>query len=441
MSKFKRFAGLTLAAALTMGTVAACGSSDSAKGGKGKVYYLNFKPEQEEAWKKVAQAYEKEKGTKVKIVTAASGTYEKTLKTEIEKEDAPTLFNINGPVGYQNWKKYTADLKDSKIYKELSDQSLAVKDGDGVFGVPFVVEGYGIIYNDAILQKYFALPGAKAKSVKEINNFDKLKAVAEDMQAQKDKLGIKGAFASTSFAPGEDWRWQTHLANYPVYYELKDKKVSDSKKLDFKYDKEYKNILDLYTKNSTVDPAQTSAKTVTDSLAEFALGQAAFIQNGNWAWGQISGVDGNTVKEGDIHFMPIYTGVKGEEKNGLAIGTENFMSVNAKASEADQKASLDFLEWLFTSDNGKKMVAEDLGFIAPFKSFGEKETPKDPLGKEVAKYLNDKDLTTIPWVFTIFPSQEFKDGLGQQLGQYVAGKNSWDNVKKYFVTEWAAQKK
>ena len=100
------------------------------------------------------------------------------------------------------------------------DKSLAITGEDGgVYGIPYVVEGYGIIYNDAIMQKYFALDGAKAASMDEINNFAKLKEVVEDMQAKKDELGIEGVFASTSLTPGEDWRWQTHLANIPVYYE------------------------------------------------------------------------------------------------------------------------------------------------------------------------------------------------------------------------------
>ena len=442
MKKFQRFAVLAATAALTIGGLGACSSSDteSADDGKGRVYYLNFKPEQEEAWKKVAQTYTDETGVDVKIVTAASGTYQNVLKTEIVKDEAPTLFNINGPVGYQTWKKYTADLRDSELYSHLSDKSMAVTDGDGVFGIPFVVEGYGIIYNQAILDKYFATDGAKAKSVAEINNFDTLKAVAEDMQAKKDELGIKGAFASTSFAPGEAWRWDTHLANLPVFYELRDAKADDAKELKFSYSENYKNILDLYTQNSTVSTSEVTAKTVTDSMAEFALGEAAFVQNGNWAWSQIADVQGNTVKAEDIHFLPIYTGVSGEEAQSIAVGTENFMSVNSKASEADQKASLDFLKWLFTSDTGMKMVTEDLGFIAPFDTFTDDMAPSDPLGLEVNKFMNNADLYNVNWNFTIFPSQDFKDGLADRLGQYVSGKLDWSEVETYFVDTWKAEK-
>lgn len=221
----------------------------------GSVYYLNFKPEVDAQWQQIAADYTASTGVEVKVVTAASGTYEEVLKSEIAGSDAPTLFQINGPVGYNSWKDYCMDLSNTEMFKNLSDQSLAVYGEDGKpYGVPYTVEAYGIIYNDAIMQAYFAMDGAAAKSIDEINSFDKLKAVVEDMQAKKDDLGITGVFASTSLLPGEDWRWQTHLANLPVYYELKEKGITDTDALEFKYSDNFKNIFDLYINNSTCAP-------------------------------------------------------------------------------------------------------------------------------------------------------------------------------------------
>ena len=442
MIKLKKCLTLALSAVMATAVLTGCSSSsdDESKEDTGSVYYLSFKPEQEEQWKKIAEDYEKETGVKVKVVTAASGTYEQTLKSEIAKEDAPTLFQINGPVGYESWKDYCLDLKDTELYKHLLNEDMAVKDGDGAYGIPYVEEGYGIIYNNAIMEKYFALDGAKAKSMDEINNFNKLKEVAEDMQSKKDELGIDGVFASTSLTPGEDWRWQTHLANIPIYYEYKDKGVNDLDKIDFTYSDQYKNIFDLYINNSTCAPTLLGSKTVSDSMAEFALGKAAMVQNGNWGWSQISEVEGNTVKEEDVKFMPIYTGVEGEEKQGLCIGTENFFSINSKASEADQKASIAFVEWLFTSDTGKKHVTEELGFIAPFDTFEDDETPQDPLAKEVLRYLGDEDLYNVDWNFVSFPSQTFKDDFGAALLEYANGNMKWEDVKTKVVDEWASEK-
>ena len=439
--KLKKVLSLVLCAAMITGMTAGCGSTkDDSSSDKGEVYYLSFKPELTKQWEDIAKKYEQKTGVKVKVVTAASGQYEQTLKSEIAKKDAPTLFQINGPVGYQNWKDYCADLKDTDLYSWLRDKDMAVKDGDGVYGIPYVVEGYGIIYNQAIMNKYFALSGAKATSMDEVNNYEKLSAVVKDMQARKAELGIDGVFASTSFAPGEDWRWQTHLMNLPIYYEYKDAKKSDMKEIKFSYADNYKDILDLYVQNSCTEPALLGSKSVENSMSEFALGKVAMVQNGNWGWGQINETEGNVVKEADVKFLPIYTGVKGEEKQGLCIGTENFFSINKEASKADQKASIAFVEWLFNSDEGKDIVTNTLNFISPFSTFAESESPTDPLAKEIIRYMSDSDKYSVSWNFTSFPSQTFKDQMGANLLQYATGKMEWKDVVSTTIKDWKTEK-
>ncbi|WP_455714741.1 ABC transporter substrate-binding protein [Anaerosporobacter sp.] len=414
------------------------------------IYFLNFKPEIAEVYEKIAKDYEAETGIKVKVNTAASGTYETTLKSEIAKKDAPTIFQINGPVGYQNWKDYCADMKDSDLYSHLTDKSLAVTEGEGVYGVPYAVEGYGIIYNNAIMDKYFALTdrATTVASMDEINNFATLKAVVEDMQARKADLNIEGVFASTSMAAGEQWRWQTHLANLPLYYEFKDNTAYDNtvlaglaaNEIEFKYAENFKNIYDLYTNNSSVEKGLLGAKSVNDSMADFALGKCAMVQNGNWAWSQISQVDGNTVSESDIKFLPIYTGVAGEETQGLCVGTENYFAINSQVSEAKQQASMDFLNWLFTSETGKAYVSKDLGFIAPFDSFTDAEKPSDPLSKEVLAWMEKEGTTSVVWTFAAFPSEDFKNAFGDALLEYVQGSMEWDQVVTVVKDSWKSER-
>lgn len=415
--------------------MAACGSSTSGDDAKGKVYYLNFKPEAADQWAALAKEYTKEKGVDVKVQTAASGTYEQTLKSEIAKTEAPTLFQVNGPVGYQNWKKYTADMSNTDVYKELTNQDVALKDGDKVVGVPYVMETYGLIYNKDILNKYFALDGAKATSMDEIDNFDTLKAVADDMQARKDELGIKGAFTSAGFDSSSDWRFKTHLANLPLYYEFKDDNVTEQPAtIKGTYLPNYKKIFDLYITDSTTDPTQLSAKTGDDANSEFALGEAAFYQNGTWAWTDLQKAG---MKAESVGMMPIYTGVKGEEKQGLATGSENYWCINDKASDADKKATEDFLSWVITSDTGKKSLSQDMGFTTPFKTFDDVKFD-NPL-TEAAVEDQKSGKTQVSWNFTMMPSEEWKNKVGQALLEYAQGTGKWDAVKTAFVDGWASE--
>ena len=164
----------------------AAAMSLSAAAKKGTVRYLNFKPEVAAVYEELAAAYEKETGVKVIVETAANNTYESTLTAKMATKQAPTLFQINGPVGYSNWKDYCADLTGTEIYKHLSDKSLAITDKGKAYGIPYVVEGYGIIYNKAITDKYFALSSKTTsfKSMDEINNFAKLKELCDEEPRQ-----------------------------------------------------------------------------------------------------------------------------------------------------------------------------------------------------------------------------------------------------------------
>ncbi len=435
----KRFATAMLAAAAMAAALTGC-SSGGQDDSVGKVYYLNFKPEVTDVWEELAQVYTDETGVEVKVVTAAGGNYESTLKSEIAKSDAPTLFQINGPVGYQSWKDYCADLSDSEFYNALTDKSLAITGEDGgVYGIPYTIEGYGIIYNNAIMEKYFATNSPVVSSVDEINNFDTLKAVVEDMQAKKDELGIEGVFASTSLLPGEEWRWQTHTANLPIYQEYQDKGVSDLDEIEFTYSDNFRDIFDLYLNNSTTDPKMLGSKGVNDSMAEFALGQAAMVQNGNWAWSQIAGVSGNVVQAEDVGFLPIYMGLPDEEDQGICVGTENYFCINKQTSEANQQASLDFVYWLINSETGKDYMTNKLGNIAPFSTFSDDEKPADPLAVSMLDYM-ESGKNNIPWIFTTFPSQTFKDNFGSALLEYAQGTMTWDDVKATVIEQWKVEK-
>ena len=414
----KAAVGMVAIAAMSVGTLAACGgSSSSSDNGKGKVYFLNFKPESSDEWKKLAKDYTKETGVEVKVQTAASGTYEQTLKSEIAKSEAPTLFQVNGPVGYQNWSSYTEDMSDTEPYKQLINKDVALKDGDKVVGVPYAMETYGLIYNKDLLAKYIATDGAKIKSVDDIDNFDTLKAVADDIQAKKDQLGVKGAFTSAGFDSSSDWRFKTHLANLPLYYEFKDDNVTKQPEtIKGTYLPEYKNIFDLYLKDSTTEPTQLSSKTGDDSTSEFSLGEAVFYQNGSWEWAALTGTGDGQYGLDNLSMIPFYCGVAGEEKAGLNCGTENCWAVNCEADEEDIQATLDFMKWVVTSEEGTTMMAKEFGPI-PFKSA---KTPENVFFAQANDYTANGNYV-VTWAFNYTPAvDDWRAAVVDALTQYLS---------------------
>ena len=446
MKNLKKGIALAMAASLAVCALAGCGSADtgdnntgsgsqSTSASSGKVYYLNFKPEQGDAWKKLAETYTKETGVEVTVETAASGTYESKLKAEMAKDNAPTLFQVNGPVELASWTDYCYDLKSTDLYSNLKSDDFALIENDQVKGIAYVIETYGIIYNKTLLNDYIATDGAVIKSIDEINNFETLKNVVEDIQSKKADLGIQGAFTSAGMDSSSDWRFKTHLANLPIYYEYKDKNINAAETMDGTYLDNYRAIWDLYLNNSTCDPKMISGKTGDDATSEFCLGEAVFYQNGTWAYQDC--IDAGMTDE-DLGMLPIYIGVEGEEEQGLCTGSENYWCVNNKASEADIQATLDFLKWVITSDAGRDSLANEMGFVTPFTTFDDGYQADNALIKASNEYIASGK-TPVSWNFSTIPSEKWKNDLGSALLIYAQkgqGDEQWADVEKAFVEGW-----
>ena len=427
------------------------GKTEAAKeeAGEGEVYYLNFKPEQDEQWQELAAAYTDETGVPVTVVTAASGTYESTLKAEMAKTDAPTLFQVNGPVGLASWTDYCMDLSGTDIYSHVKSDDFVLKDGDAVKGIAYVIETYGLIYNKTVLDAYCGMDGAVIASADEINNFATLKAVADDIQSRladvsaaaneaagTDIYALEGAFTSAGMDSSSDWRFKTHLANLPVYYEYQNKGIETTDAIEGTYLDQYKQIFDLYITDSTCEPSMIATKTNDDATAEFALGNAVFYQNGTWAYQGI--IDAGLLTDEDLGMMPIYVGVEGEENQGLCTGSENYWCINKNASEEDIKATEDFLNWVITSDTGRDSMANAMGFVTPFDTFDDGYTTANPFVEQANQYIADGK-TPVAWVFSTMPSEEWKNGVGAALTEYAQGTGDWELVKTAFVEGWATE--
>ena len=398
--KTKKTLSLTLAAAMTAGLLVGCGggaassstpaassdavaSSEAAPAAAGKVYYLNFKPEQDEAWQKLAAKYTEETGVPVTVVTAASGQYETTLMSEMAKSDAPTLFQVNGPVGLASWKDYCYDLSGTPFAGELTSDTYSLKDGDATLGIGYVIESYGLITNKTLLEK----AGYKAEDIK---SFDDLKKVAEDITARKDELGF-AAFTSAGMDGSSDWRFKTHLANLPIYFEYQADGISSTDAIKGTYLDNYKNIFDLYINNSTCDPAELAGKTGDDSRNEFLNNEAVFFQNGSWEYNNLVG--------------------------------------------EDIQATLDFMYWCVTSEEGTTAMANNMGFVIPFK----KAVESPNLFVKVDNAMTAAGKTPVAWNFSTMPSENWKNGVDSALTAYAAGTGTWDAVVTAFVDGWATE--
>ena len=395
---------------------------------KGKVYYLNFKPEADQAWQDLAAKYTAETGVEVKVVTAASGTYSDTLNAEMAKSEAPTLFQCGNAQGLIDWGDYCLDLTGTDVLAEMTTSDFNLTDENGaVKAIGYCYEAFGIIVNKALLTQ-------AGYDISEITDFNSLKTIVEDIHARSAELGFD-AFASAGLDSSSSWRFSGHLANMPLYYEFRDDNITEQPaSIKGTYLDAYKNIWDLYINNSAVAPSDLSTATGDMSQAEFGTGKAVFWQQGTWEYANLVGEKFNMNAE-DLQMIPIYCGVDGEAEAGLCCGTENCWAVNAKASQDDINATLDFMKWVVTSEEGTTMMAEQFGPI-PFKAAKE---PENVFFADANKLIADGKYT-VTWAFNHTPNvDDWRAGVVSALTAYSAGNGDWEAVKTAFVAGWAAQ--
>ncbi len=393
----------------------------------GSVYYLNFKPEADEAWQKLAATYTEQTGVPVKVVTAASGTYDTTLAAELDKSSAPTLFQCGNQGAINSYGDYCYPLDGTAIMDQMTTDAFNLKGEDGqTLSIGYCYEAFGIIVNKALLEK-------AGHSIDEITDFASLKAVADDIHARAEELGFD-AFSSAGLDGSSSWRFSGHLANMPLFYEFRDDNVTEQPAtITGAYLENFKNIWDLYTTDTATTGAALATATGDESEAEFGEGKAAFYQNGTWEYSNLTGTFG--MNPDDLAMIPIYCGVEGEEKAGLCAGTENCWAINNESSEEDIQATINFLVWVVTSDEGTTMLAEEFG-PCPFKDAKE---PENVFFQNANKYTAEGNYV-VTWAFNWTPAvDDWRAAVVDALTQYTAGTGDWAAVETAFVQGWATQ--
>ena len=373
--------------------------------------------------------YTEKTGVPVKVVTAASGTYNETLIAQMDKSEAPTLFVAGTAAAVEEWGDYCLDLKDTDIAKELSTDAYMLYDESGkLCSIGYCYECYGIIVNKELL-----VQAGYAEDY--ITNFATLKEVAEDVHARAAELGFD-AFSSAGMDASSSWRFTGHLINLDYYYESVDapeKWETCPPELTGKYMDNNRALYDLMVVNSAT-PRADLANGGFDAAAEFANGEALFYFNGNWEW---SGLKDKGMKAENLSMLPYYCGVEGEEKAGLNCGTENYWAVNSKASKADQEATLAFMKWLVTDPEASAMAVETFG-VMPYKNAA---ASTNPFLAQANAYLAD-GCYNMWWATNYQPNVDaYRATVVSALNAYNADPTdaNWATVVTAFVDGWAVQ--
>ena len=397
------------------------------------VYYINSKAEVVSQLEALAQIYTKETGVPVEITTAASGLNSQTLMAQLAKSDGPTMFNLAGYDQLAQFHQYVQPLEHTKVASLLNPEGKAnaLQANGHMYTIPYAAEYYGIIANASILRQYFAKSYAVTHSIDELYQYDNFADTVVSMQEHAKDLHIEGAFAAPGLDPSDDYRWVGHMIRVPLFYEMQNKQRYWDSTIQGKYLQQYKQFWDLMVANNPTKASMLPSIDYAQSTAEFAQAKVAFYPNGSWSYTDIRGGD---VRDEDLVLLPYMMGIANEEHYAPFSIYDAGWAVNAKTSEENKKVTLDFIHWMLTSDEGRRVLSKDMGFAVPATSFDEPQfQPHNPIITSAMQQIRDGKIA--PYSVPL-PGQHYHDELVNALIGYTQGTGSWKQFEVSAVDVW-----
>ena len=390
---------------------------------KGHIFVLNKKNDKGAAFEKLAARFKEASGIDISVTTPGASQYSTTLRDSLSgKSDTPTLFMLSGRTDYEKYSSYCLDLSGLPAVQELTDEKFLLRGSDGkIYGIPFIVETYGLTVNTHLLAK-------AGYELSDIQSFDDLRRVAEDITSRKKELGFS---AFTSPTLGKDssgtYRFGEHAPAVPLYYEMKDNGFKIGAELHGTYLDCFKSYIDLYLDNSVVPRQEAATRTLKESRKDFLTEKAVFHQDGSWGADEI-----RTALRDQAAVIPLYMGIPGEQSQGVNENWSYFWCINKNASSDDIEAASQFLEWLVTSKEGNDIITFDMGFQMPYI----KASAPENLYLQTLRDQEQEGKEIVTQYYKYGKYSSWTNNLQVAIRKYADGSGSWKDVENAFVALW-----
>ncbi len=400
---------------------------------EGTVNIFQYKVEINDALKAATERYmEINPGVTINLETVGGGDdYGAALRTKMQGSSQPDIFDIGGPQDVIDWADNLTDLSAEPWIANTVDGLLDDVSKDGkIYGMPIAIEGYGFVYNKEI----FDAAGIDASA---LATYDEIDQAFSELQAKIDNGELKDQYpvleAVVEYPAKEKWVTGMHTSNIALGQEFANcTEAFNAGEVNFTYADQLKDLIDLqvrYTTNAD-DPAALNAVDYSmQAGGGLAIERVAVIQQGNWVYPIISEVDSAVAEKLGIIPLPL----KGVSEGNIPVGVPMYWAVNSQSDENTQKIAKDFLNWLYQSDEGKEIVVNDFGFIAPFTNYGDVK-PSDPLGQAISEAANAGKVA--PWVFNGCPTSWAENVLGAEIQSYLAGNKTWEEAVDSAKESW-----
>lgn len=441
---------LLIVAILVLGLLAACGNASesnknnanetndttetnatndqgSSSGRDVEISIFMTKPEIIQEFNEVVEIFGEETGIDVTVIPLGDQVVLEKMTTLYSSGNAPTITLANMEIAV--FKDSLLDLSGEPWVETIPEDYFNLVNYDGaILGQPLGVEGFGFIYNKAVLDE--ATGGFDPSTIK---THDDLRNLFEQVEA------LDGVSALT--VSPMDWSLGAHLTN-PMFASQSSESAERHEFMDAAIDGEvsfadndvfhgWVDTIDLMKefnkhKNSPLAPAYE------DAPLELASGEVGLWFMGNWAYPQIAEVD----PDGEYGFLPVPVSNDPNHygNSQISVGAPSFWAVDAEQStEEEQEAAKEFLNWLVTSETGKDLYVNKLNLIPLSSNFD--IAPEDPLSQSIVSYMDSDN--TLEFMVSHYPADAM-NVMGASLQKYLVDEIDRDELAQEFDDYWHA---
>lgn len=442
----KKLFSAVLISAMTMGLLAGCGSDDgsdqvqtaesneaaqtettqTSSGGKTKIRVYIGGDNADLNAQLVDEFNAQSTDAEAEIVTLTDGQSGYQMLTVMyNSNSAPNVFFLeSGDVNKLQDK--LADLSDMECIKNASEGTLDdVTYDEKILGVPVKTQAYGIIYNKTTLSKLLG----DDFDVDSIQSLDDFTNVCDELE-KKD-------VAPTVISP-YNWSLGNHYFNM-VYsgQDDPDAFVTSLKEgtADLVNNDVFNSYMDTfdtlmkynyYKDNPLEDVADEAVKQSQTLYTE----QSVFWFQGSWESSVIRQLD----TENEYGFIPVPLASEDENNYGkiCSLVPGYFCVDTACATEEQQAAAKEFIEFATQSEEGQQYVVDD-GNIPAYTNNDKEMT--ESLVKSAYEYIADGN--SLP-MYTKYPVDHYEK-VGNLMQQYLAGEIDREGLASGIEEYWKGQ--
>lgn len=402
------------------------GGAESSSGGaagsgeEAEIYMFIASPEYADAINELIDAYkEVAPGVTINYETTQND-YPTMLKAKLNSGDVPDIFSSTSGKEIDVYKEWSYNME-SEALAETIDPAVAEMmkspaDGNGLYGIAIKGNFFGMIYNKEI----FETCG--------ISEFPRTASAMEEACAKIEAAGYKPF--TTGFAEWWVFKhvWQHYLdaaaanagmdpAALVAAFEKGEAKVADYPEL---YDNFF-HMVDLIVTYGDDKPLETALE---NEEAAFANGEAAMMV-GQGAWVEADLLSINPDLKIGFAGYPV---TEDAAQSQVISGSDQ--SLHVYKDSAQLQATLDFVNWWYTSDYGKTWFVDVAGVVPPVISEGDSAFEVINQGNALAAADGTASLSIC------YSTDSWHQTFGELMQAYIAGTADKDATCASIEEQW-----